>query len=162
MVRSFAYAELPSADLIVDAVYEGEQGGQLSGEALSHLLPGIGNLGGFRSSGRGKDKRFVVLFTSGEDKDWPDLLDTSTGRFLYYGDNKRPGHELHVTQLRGNRILRHVFDLLHDSPPQRHRIPPFLIFEKYWTSVSARSFQFRGLAAPGFTGVPTTEDLVAI
>ena len=162
MVRSFTYAELLSADLIVDAVYEGEQGGQLSGEALSHLLPGVGNQGGFRSSGRGEDKRFVVLFTSGEDKDWPDLLDTSTGRFLYYGDNKRPGHELHVTQRRGNRILRHAFDLLHDSPPQRHRIPPFLIFEKYWTNVSARSFQFRGLAAPGFTGVPTTEDLVAI
>lgn len=162
MVRVFSYEELPNADLIVDAIYEGKIGGQLSGEALSHLLPGIGNLGGFRAAGRGYDKRFVVLFTSGEDRDWPDHLDTNSGRFLYYGDNKRPGHELHDTQPGGNRILRHVFDLLHDSPPQRRRIPPFLIFEKYETNVSARSFQFRGMAVPGFAGLSATEDLIAI
>ena len=162
MVRIIPYAKLPSADLIVDAVYEGKLGGQLSGEALSHLLPGIGNLGGFRAAGRGQDKRFVVLFTTGEDKDWPDHLDTNSGRFLYYGDNKKPGHELHDTQPGGNRILRHVFDLLHDRPPQRHRIPPFLIFERYPTKISVRSFQYRGLAVPGFTGLSATEDLVAI
>ena len=162
MVRVFGYEELPIADLIVDAIYEGMAGGQLSGEALSYLLPGIGNQGGFRAAGRDNDKRFVVLFTSGEDRDWPDHLDTHSGRFLYYGDNKKPGHELHDTQRRGNRILRHVFGLLHDSPPQRRRIPPFLIFEKYPTNVSARSFQFRGLAVPGFAGLPATEDLIAI
>ena len=162
MVRIIPYAKLPSADLIVDAVYEGKLGGQLSGEALSHLLPGIGNLGGFRAAGRGQDKRFVVLFTTGDDKDWPDHLDTNSGRFLYYGDNKKPGHELHDTQPGGNRILRHVFDLLHDRSPQRHRIPPFLIFERYPTKISVRSFQYRGLAVPGFTGLSATEDLVAI
>ena len=162
VVRVFPYEELPDADLIVDAIYEGKTGGQLSGEALSHLLPGIGNLGGFRAAGRGYDKRFVVLYTSGEDRDWPDHLDTNSGRFLYYGDNKRPGRELHDTRPGGNRILRYVFDLLHDSPSQRRRIPPFLIFEKCQTNISARSFQFRGLAVPGFVGLSATEDLIAI
>src|SRR5262249_31550737 len=79
-----------------------------------------------------------------------------------YGDNKHPGHELHDTQRSGNRILRHVFSLLHAHPSQRARIPPFFVFRKYPTSISARSFQFKGLAAPGFPGMPATEDLVAV
>ena len=162
MVRTVPYAELPDADLIVDAVYEGDQGSLLSGEALSHLLPGVGNLGGFRACGKGEDKRFVVLFTTGEDKDWPDHLDNNTGRFLYYGDNKKPGNELHVTKLKGNMMLRRAFDLLHENPPHRGRIPPFLVFEKYRTRISARSFQFKGLAVPGYPGLPATEDLIAI
>ena len=162
MVRTVPYEDLSVADLIVDAVYEGEPGGMLSGEALSKLLPGVGNQGGFRASGRGDDKKFVVLYTSGDDKDWPDSLDLNTGQFLYYGDNKKPGHELHATQRSGNRILRRVFDLLHGEPPQRILIPPFLVFQKFPTAVSARSFQFRGLAAPGFMGLPPTADLVAV
>ena len=162
MVRIVAYGKLPKADLFVDAVYEGGPGGHLSGETLSKLLPGVGNLGGFRISGLGDDKKFVVLFTSGEDKDWPDSLDLSTGQFVYYGDNKQPGCDLHATQRSGNRTLRHVFDLLHSEPPERNRIPPFLVFEKYRTSVSARSFQYKGLAVPGFAGLPATSDLVAV
>ena len=162
MIRIVPHEELTDADLIIDAVYEGASGGQLSGEALSRLLPGIGNLGGFRAAGRGDDKKFVVLYTSGEDKDWPDRLDLNTGQFLYYGDNKTPGHELHDTGPGGNRILRRVFDLLHSTPPDRLRIPPFFIFKKYPTPASARSVQFKGLAVPGFSGLPATADLVAV
>ena len=162
MVRIYPYESLPEANLVVDAVYEGSPGGHLSGEALSRFLPGVGNQGGFRPSGLGKDKRFVALYTSGEDQDWPDHLDPTTGRFLYFGDNKRPGHELHSTQRNGNRMLRQIFDLLHCIPAQRHRIPPLFVFERFRTPVSARSFQFKGLAVPGFPGVPATEDLVAI
>ncbi len=111
MTRIISHKDLTNADLIIDAVYEGAAGSQLSGEALSKLLPGVGNQGGFRASGRGDDKKFVALFTSGEDRDWPDSLDLNTGKFPYYGDNKRPGHELHDTQRSGNRILRRVFTL---------------------------------------------------
>lgn len=162
MVRIVSYENLAKADLIVDAVYEGEMGSRLSGEPLSELLPGIGNLGGFRAAGRGDDKRFVVLYTSGEDKDWPDRLDLSTGQFVYYGDNKTPGHELHDTGPGGNRILRHVFQLLHSASSNRARIPPFFVFKKYATPLSARSIQFKGLAVPGFRGLPATSDLVAV
>ena len=162
MIRIVPHEELPDADLIIDAVYEGAAGGQLSGEALSKLLPGTGNLGGFRAAGRGDDKKFVALYTSGEDKDWPDRLDLHTGQFLYYGDNKTPGYGLHDTRPGGNRILRRVFDLLHSTRPDRSRIPPFFIFKKYSTPASARSVQFKGLAAPGFSGLPATADLVAV
>ncbi|SDO98657.1 Restriction endonuclease [Lutimaribacter pacificus] len=162
MVRVVSFKDLPTTDLLVDAVYEGAPGGQLSGEALSKVLPGTGNLGGFRASGRGDDKKFVVLYTSGEDQDWPDKLDNSTGQFVYFGDNKTPGHELHDTDRGGNRILRRAFDLLHATPANRALIPPFFIFQKYPTAVSARSVQFKGLAVPGFTGLPATSDLVAV
>jgi hypothetical protein len=162
MVRVVPYDVLSEADLIVDAVYEGKSGSRLSGEALSKLLPGVGNQGGFRASGHGDDKKLVVLFTSGEDRDWPDSLDLNTGQFTYYGDNKRPGHELHDTQRSGNRILRRVFALLHANPSQRRQVPPFFVFKKYGTAASARSFQFKGLAAPGFSGSPPTADLVAV
>ena len=160
MVRIVPYGELSASDLVVDAVYEGGAG--LSGAALTHVMPGVGNLGGFRPSGKGPDKKFVVLYTSGEDKDWPDTLDLNTGQFIYFGDNKTPGHELHDTGPGGNRILRHAFELLHGPRPERVRIPPFFIFKKYPTPASARSVQFKGLAVPGFAGLPATSDLVAV
>jgi len=86
-VNFVPFGELASSELFVDAIYEGKAGGQLAGEALSNLLPGVGNLGGFRASGRGAVKKLVVLYTSGEDSDWPDMLDLRTGQFIYYGED---------------------------------------------------------------------------
>jgi AspBHI-like restriction endonuclease len=158
MTRIISHQDLSTSDLIVDAIYEGGVG--LPGEPLSKVMPGVGNLGGFRAAGKGKDKKFVVLYTSGEDKDWPDTLDLSTGQFVYYGDNKSPGHELHDTKPGGNAILPRAFELLHAS--QRSLVPPFFVFRKYPTPASARSVQFKGLAVPGFPGLPFTSDLVAV
>ena len=95
-------------------------------------------------------------------QDWPDILDLNTRQFIYYGDNKTPGHELHDTGPGGNRILRRVFDLLHSSPPSRSQIPPFFIFKKYPTLSAARTVQFKGLAVPGFSVLPSTSDLFAV
>ena len=160
--RPVSYKDLSKADLVVDAVYEAS-GTQLSGEAISKLL-GTANKGGFRVSGRGKDKKFIVLYTTGEDKDWPDQLDLNTGQFLYYGDNKKPGTKLESTPLGGNSILEHVFNLLHldVDGSNRSRIPPFFVFRKYPTMSSSLSVQFKGLAVPGFPDLPSTEDLVAV
>ena len=83
MIKRFSHDELDAADLIVDAVYEGGNTGTIKDEALCKVLPGIGNLGGFRASGRGLDKQFVVLYTSGKDMDWPDLIDLNTGPVSY-------------------------------------------------------------------------------
>ena len=162
MIKRFPYDEIDKVDLIVDAVYEGGNTGTIRDEALCKVLPGIGNLGGFRASGRSLDKQFVVLYTSGKDKDWPDLIDPSTGQFVYYGDNKTPGYDLHETKRGGNRILRRVFENLHSSPLKRDLIPPFFIFTRYPTGKSSRSVQFKGLAAPGYPGIPATEDLLAV
>ena len=162
MVTIFPYVELPSADLIIDAVYEGKKSINIGGEPLSHLMTGIGNQGGFRAAHGEEDEKLVVLYSSQEDQDWPDHLDLNTGQFSYYGDNKSPGRELHDTARGGNHILRRVFDFLHSDPPERERIPPFFVFTKYPTTVSARSVQFRGLAVPGSPDIPSTEDLIAV
>jgi Restriction endonuclease AspBHI N-terminal/Restriction endonuclease len=162
MIQIVKFEDLPNANLIIDAVYEGGNSGNASDDPISRLLKGIGNQGGFRAAGQGEQKKFVVLYTSGEDKDWPDALDHNSGQFDYYGDNKTPGHELHDTTRGGNRILRRVFSLLHSLPPGRSHIPPFFVFQKSPTPDSARSVQFKGLAVPGALGLPTTADLVAI
>ena len=101
-------------------------------------------------AGRGLDKRFVVLFTTAEDRDWPDRFDTSTGQFVYYGDNKKPGHELHETTKQGNLVLRRTFDLLHGGGGARAMIPPFFVFVKNATPRSARAVRFLGLADTGY------------
>lgn len=161
-MRIVPFSDLDSADLVVDAVYEGGSRGNAADDPISRLLPGTGNQGGFRAAGRGDDKTFVVLYTDGENSDWPDQLDPSTGQFVYFGDNRTPGHELHDTRRGGNRLLRSVFDRLHSTPSARIQIPPFLVFRKYPTPQSSRSVQFLGLAVPGFRGLPAIADLVAV
>lgn len=162
MPKVITFAELKEADLIVDAVYESSADGMLSGEPISKLLPGTGNMGGFRTAGKGPDKSWVILFSTGEDPDWPDTLDLSTGRFDYYGDNRAPGHELHDTGPGGNKLLRHVFSILHAEQSKRIKIPPFFVFKKYPTATGSRSVQFKGLAVPGYNALAATEDLVAL
>lgn len=119
-------------------------------------------MGGFRVSGRGDRKNWVVLFTTGEDRDWPDSLDLNTGKFIYFGDNKTPGHELHDTRAGGNKVLRQAFARLHDDASPRIDVSPIFIFKKHKTKGGARSVQFKGLAVPGFPGLSATEDLVAV
>ena len=151
MLQVIEFESLGNADLIVDAIYEGKDS-RLASDPISRLLPGCGNMGGFRLAGKGQDKQFVALFTTGQEKDWPDRIDLNTGQFTYYGDNRTPGHELHSTPLGGNRVLRRVFDLLHGSPPQRELIPPFFVFQKYPSQKSARAVQFKGLSVPSHPG----------
>lgn len=161
-VKTIAFAQLPTADLIVDAVYEGGSNGNTSDDPLGHLLP-CGNQGGFRTVGGrdGKTTRCVVLYSSQTDADWPDILDVSTGQFSYFGDNKKPGHELHDTARGGNKLLSIVFAAAHAAPHRRNDVPPFLVFTKA-SATTGRAVQFRGLAVPGAPGVAATEDLVAI
>lgn len=161
-MKVFGFTELQDADLIIDAIYEGGASGNVGDDPISRLIPGSGNLGGFRAAGRGKVKNYIVLYTSGEDKDWPDSIDLSAGRFVYFGDNKTPGHELHDTRRGGNLILRNVFTWLHTGINTRSKIPPIFVFTKFPTMNSTRSVQFKGLAVPGYPGMPPTEDLVAV
>lgn len=159
MTQIVSYKEQSAYDLVVDTIYEGEAGGNISGGSIQNLL-GCANAGRFRAVGRG-DKKFVVFYTSGEDKKWPDEFNFSIGQFVYYSDNKKARGELHNTKLGGNKILRRVFDLLHSLLPERKSIPLLFVFEKHPTATSAQSVRFRGLAVPGSEHVPAFSDLVA-
>jgi len=86
----------------------------------------------------------------------------NTGQFIYYGDNRTPGHDLHDTTRRGNLLLKAAFESAHGDAAKRAEVPPFFVFTKCPTAKSNRSVQFKGLAVPGFPGLPMTEDLVAV
>ncbi|MEQ2006558.1 MAG: restriction endonuclease [Limisphaerales bacterium] len=156
------FEALPTADLIVDEVYEGGPQNHAGADPICKLLSGVGNSGGFRYPGRREQPRYVVLYSDGDNQDWPDSIDYQRGLFRYYGDNRRPGHELHDTPRGGNCILRNTYEQLHSMPPVRNLIPPFFIFWKHPTLNSQRSVQFKGLVAPGHPSLSQTEDLMAV
>lgn len=162
MAKSISFDRLASADLQVEAIYEGGTAGNVGDDPLGKLIP-VGNQGGFRYAGSVKDAdlRLVVLYTSGADRDWPDALDRETGLFTYFGDNREPGKEIHDTSRGGNAILRSCFHRLHGSPPERGKIPPFLLFNKV-SPAGGRDVRFLGLAVPGAQDVQPADDLVAI
>lgn len=161
-MRTVPFDQLSECDLVVDAVYEGGPQANAGADPLAKLLPGVGNQGGFRPCGSRGAEKFVVLFSSGEETDWPDTLDLATGQFVYYGDNRTPGSQLLDTRKGGNALLERVFDAVHAETNARRSAPPFLVFRKRPTPNSKRSVQFLGLAVPSFPGLPKTEDLVAV
>lgn len=145
--------------LFVDAVYRANpEIKNIGSEVLSKLL-GVKNQGGFRYLGKTESPHLVILFSSGEDIYWRDEIDNSLGLFLYYGDNKTPGNDLHNTNLHGNEILRYIFELASsDDFEKRKKIPPILVFKK----ASGRDVKFLGLAVPGIKGKPTKDWLTAV
>lgn len=159
-MTSFGFEQLPSVDLIVDATYEGDRRrATIAGEPLGPLT-GTGNQGGFRFSGRVAAPELVVLYTTMTEADWPDSIDEENGLFVYYGDNRRPGFELHDRRSGrgGNEILRSVFAHAHSGPADRGQVPPFLIFSK---GNRGRDVVFRGLAVPGAAHLDASSDLIA-
>ena len=160
-MKRISFDQLTTSSLVVDAVYEGGSSGNAGDDPISKLLKGTGNQGGFRVSGSFGSWKWIVLYTSGEDSDWPDTLDTLTGEFVYYGDNKTAGHELHETNQGGNKVLRELFTKAHSSN-RPLEVPPIFIFKKHPTAFSKRSVQFLGLAVPGTNDKTATEDLTAV
>ena len=152
------FSKLRSTDLHVDAVYEGRRVGNAGDDPLPYLLK-VSNSGGFRYRGSLDVLELVVLTSSLRDRDWPDVLNRETGVYTYYGDNKRPGCELHETRRKGNELLRRIFDLAHSDISGRRQVPPVLVFAK---AGEWRDVVFLGLAVPGTADLRASEDLVAI
>lgn len=154
------FVDLDTADLVVDRIYRGGTIGHAGDDPINRLVP-VGNQGGFRFLGsvRRGTVKIVVLYTSGEDLDWPDELDPATGDFTYYGDNKRPGKGLHETSRGGNLLLRDMFAAARGDQETRLGVPPILLFQK---AGSGRDVLFRGLLAPGSPRLDADEELVAV
>jgi hypothetical protein len=162
-VPHVGFLDLGTSDLVIDALYAGGSKGNSGDDPISKLIPGVGNQGGFRYAGSPLKGtvRLVVLYTSGAEVDWPDHLDTQTGTFTYYGDNRTPGRSLHDTPRSGNMLLRDAFAASHGSSSARaERVPPFLLFQR--AATSGRSVRFRGLLAPGGPTMNTDDELAAI
>lgn len=160
-MANISFEMLRESDLIVDALYESDRSRPtLGGEPLAPLT-GTGNQGGFRFSGSIAAPELVVLYTTLAEADWPDQIDEENGLLNYYGDNRRPGYELHDRRSGrgGNQILRNVFQLAHSGQEGREQVPPFFVFSK---GERHRDVIFRGLAVPGAAHLDADSDLVAI
>ena len=149
---------LSTADLCVDAVYQGGRAGNASDDPFSPLLS-VSNMGGFRYRGNLAALELVVLTTTLADPEWPDELDEETGVFTYFGDNKRPGRALHDTPRNGNELLKRLFEFAHGGKEDRKKVPPIFVFSN---TGEWRDVVFIGLAVPGTADLRPAEDLVAI
>lgn len=161
-MKEIAFENLVGSNLIVDAIYLSDRtapAGALAGEPLNKLMT-VGNMGGFRTR-KGKNGTLLAVLTStGTEAEWPDSLDTYTGIYTYYGDNRSPGREMHQTKQRGNQLLQEAFASAHGGTREsRMNCPLFFVFE--WAG-NARDQVFRGLAIPGSEFLAPGEDLVAV
>lgn len=75
------FTEIDTADLLVDAVYEGGTAKNLGSEVLSKVMH-VGNSGGFRkcmklgeNGKKAKDVAYVCIYTTGEEIEWRDEID---------------------------------------------------------------------------------------
>jgi hypothetical protein len=134
---------MADTDLIVGRVYEG--GPNLADEPL-HKLLGVGNMGGIRTkkSSRGS-LALVVLFSTESEDEWPDGLDASTGRYVYFGDNRTPGKALLESD--GNKVFDRLAQIDLDHQEERAAFPPFFIFKSV-ENAQPRSVVFIGVGVP--------------
>jgi len=159
-MKRYAFANLAASDLVIDAIYESDRTiKNVAGEPLA-ALTGTGNQGGFRFCGPNAEPRLVVLYSTMSEPNWPDALDEENGVFVYFGDNRKPGFELHDRRAGrgGNQILRRAFELAHSNHEDRAKVPPFLVFAKG----EGRDAVFKGLAVPGAVHLDPSNDLVAV
>lgn len=149
-------------NLTIDKVYTADpKVKNIKNEVLSKLI-GVGNSGGFRIIGPQKQPILIVLYTTGEDIYWKDELNEETGVFVYYGDNKKPGNNLHETKLGGNVVLKNIFMYAQsENISERQKIPPIFVFKKRYV-YSGRDVQFLGLAVPGANNIKKNEWLSSI
>ncbi|MBU8833313.1 hypothetical protein [Mycolicibacterium goodii] len=161
MLREVKFEELQSSDLSVGTVYRSGTEGTVADDPIARIAP-VGNQGGFRYKGSPvrNTVRLVAMFTTGNEAEWPDHLEPSTGILTYYGDNRRPGQQLLDTRRKGNVLLRHAFAAAYGSRLERSHVPPFLLFEK--AADRGRDVRFRGLLAPGVAGSSIDSDLHAV
>ncbi len=155
---SFKDELLNASGLLVDKIYPGGRRGNSSDDPLAPLI-GVSNQGGFRIIGSKEVPRLIVLSSNLRDTDWPDNIDKENGIFTYFGDNKKPGHELHDTPRYGNHLLKYIFEKSHGSRNDRTLVPPILVFTN---TGEYRDVQFLGLAVPGVQSLNSNDDLIAI
>ena len=154
------FDQLEGADLVIDRIYQGGRVGNAADDPLGKLLPWGTKAASVRTAALNENAvKVAVLYTSGAEPDWPDVLDPHAGVFTYFGDNRSPGHLLEDTPRNGNLLLSRVFARTHGEPTDRAKVPPFLLFDK---PGSGRDVRFRGLLAPGSDRLSGEEDLVAV
>jgi len=151
----FQESAVEGKPLIVGAIYEGSS--SYGSDPISKLLK-VKNQGGVRVGlGPSGSSAFIALHSTGNEADWPDHIERSTGVCTYYGDNREVGRDL--LEPAGNRVLLEAFSNSFVTEEDRLSSPPFFIFTKP-EGVKGKPVRFEGLAVPGSDG-PRAEWCVA-
>tara|TARA_B100000780_G_C21076055_1_gene433174 strand:- start:21 stop:1214 length:1194 start_codon:yes stop_codon:yes gene_type:complete len=142
-------------DLVVDEIYVGGTKGNRGDDVISKLFK-VGNAGGIRSlKGNNELPNIIVLYSTGEEIDWPDSIDLETGTVTYFGDNRTPGSD--IDSRRGNKKIKAIFEAIENA---REKIPPIFMVKKQ-TIPNGNTIKFIGLLVPG-SFKKSKEDLVSI
>lgn len=159
------HSKIESADrinhqLVIDCQYSSPSLYKNFKDDVISKLMGVGIQGGIRFIGSRSIPLYVVLFTTGEDLYWRDFIDEELGVLVYYGDNKKPGNDLHKTKPGGNEVLRESYKFAgSEDIDVRRKIPPFFVFKKEGTG---RDVKFLGLAIPGINEKDQKDWLTAV
>jgi Restriction endonuclease AspBHI N-terminal len=147
----YNYEDLPSAKLLVGALYKNDPHASFGGHPLGKIGLLGQNVGGFRFN---TTAAYCILTYTGEKAYWPDCVDPKSGIVHYYGDNHgNKGGELLST--RGNFFLHQQHQLLKQKLYSEMKV--FLVFE----GIPRAGFVFRGLAVMGMPS-GRTEDCLQI
>jgi hypothetical protein len=145
------FDRLGGSDLVAGSILAGGSAGNYADEPIHHALP-VGIQGGIRYSRLDGSVRLVVLYSTMADEEWPDRLDSASGRLTYYGDNKVPGRPLLDTTPGGNAMLAELDSMGLETREQRAVWPPFFVFSKPGTTkLSGWSRRFEGVFVPDDT-----------
>src|SRR5688572_28037596 len=95
------FDKLADSDLDVGLIYRAGSTGSFGDDPISKVIGG-GNRGGFRYEGTTAVLvlHFIVLFTTFNEPEWPDRFEDGGRCFVYYGDNRHCGQDLHDTPKR--------------------------------------------------------------
>ncbi len=152
------FDKLETSDLIPGTIYKGGVQGNYGDDPLSSLFKlgngfkGIQNKGGIRrvkvEGIRNSDEEaYIVLVSTGKNKNWPDYYNEHTKILTYYGDNETPGNSYLNTHLKGNLSLQKNFELAYGDRIDRTDMPPFFYFKNV---DNGRDIKFIGVALPVF------------
>lgn len=148
--------------LIIDCIYENNKPFKNTSDLVLPKIMSVKNSGGFRYIGTLKnnfDIKYIVLYSTNNDEYWQDELDDELGLYIYYGDNKQAGRDLHDTNIGGNLILKNIFELASSNKIEdRIKIPPIFLFEK----TNSNDIKFSGLLVPGYKNINEKEWLTAL
>ena len=62
-MKIYPFNKLSSSDLIIDAIYEGGNKGNVGDDPINKIVP-VGNQGGFRYAGSIENLKYIILFDS--------------------------------------------------------------------------------------------------
>ena len=123
--EEFQFEHLRHADLHVDAVYRGRRSANAGDDPLNRLL-GVSLMGGFRYLGTLDALKLVVLTTSLNDPDWPDVVDRETGTFtVYTATTRNPAKNFTTHRGSGTKSCDESSRWLTAARPSDERCRPF-------------------------------------